>query len=710
MPSQKSHTQGTKRPRSDLEEGGEVEQRWAKLVKPIRDFAESWRIDITKELDEYLDEIADTMVEDVALLDFRKAGILVQATSNIYGKKVESLAKFFQQFFTDVANQKEKRKTAREPTDGKDEDAELEWKAMDDIAVGSNLEMEEEDPAELALIQKALNLPQVPAVLLMKMDSRQGWMTRELFTRTGEAIGKTQDFMMNQGGIHSSGALLIDHLDELMMERQVNPGLVGGVHGFFEEPPLPDLAAPDDDDDDDEVDPLHHHHPDSVEGAVALTRAHDADADAVYFAADLSAAAAVPDEHKHVPAALPDAHHMDMDMAMNVDEGFLDHGADVPQAYGGPDSDDDDDDDDAGPPEPFADIKDDVPDPWAMELDPHVAGALKSKPLRKGKVRPIKPKKNADKGKATTASNAGGAGTSVRQFLKSINAQQETKRGLPQGPLKGLFWEEFGYAYSTEINRRKDRLRRFAAGHQANDQVPTQGEYNAFPAVNPALAPWQMQMHDQSDDEDDVVPAGVFLPNANANGNGDADQGDDGWNDDGVDLFQGPWIPDDSPAAGEDANRMLSNALSAGVLTGPLPSSYEDLCKKYVEDYLRKAQQFSEDRENGIARRVRSWEEKMKPLLETQELRGYCDIKQYGSRIVESLEKSTAKPGTVLSFGNVAGHQEYFEICRLFLATLHLANAGNVEIVGQAKLSANGNGGIGDIKLRLLSANIGDLE
>ncbi|KAJ3338329.1 Condensin-2 complex subunit H2 [Gonapodya sp. JEL0774] len=704
MPSQKPQTGGIKRIAHDSDEPSAEGLRVAKLTKPIRDFAESWKIDITKELDEYLEDIAEALVVDVAQLDFRKAGILVQATSSIYSKKVESLAKFFHQFFTDVTNQKEKRKIPPKLGDaGRDEDGEMEWKALDDIEVCTSLDYDDDDAHERALIRDALPLPQVPAALLVKMDLREGWMTRDLFSRNGEAIGKIRDMMINATSVHSSGTLLIDQIGELLLERKTNSVLPE----IFKEPPIPDLMDLEEGEDRLQFSAA------TVEGGVGVSDAVIEKADDVFFAANLSAAGedtqdVGPDLHEHMEVTVED--HMDIREGLDADVPTLDEGLALPDYV-------DAGDDTDLPLSEFQGEEEDLPDPWGMELDPHQSGVLKSKAPRKGKVRPAR----RNKRETATAVPPLQANGNVRQFLKNINAQQASKRSIPHGPMKGLYWEgpsltlifvsilpsspeifaEFGYAYANELNRRKDRLRQFTASFAIADTGGAAMTAQSGDRHEASDLPWQMNPPSDDDYDLETVAAGVFH----------APEVDDANNAPDVDFLQdGPWVPDDTPALGSAANRNLADAISAGALAGPLTSSYEDLCKKYVDDYLRKAQQFSEDRENGIAKRVRSWEDKMKPILETQEFRGSCDIMDYGTKVVNGLAQNRSKPGAIQSFGTVAIHHESYEICRLFLAMLHLANAGNLEILGKGSFDTDNNLEVGDVKLRLISSKIGDLE
>src|SRR3546814_249208 len=87
-------------------------------------------------------------------------------------------------------------------------------------------------------------------------------------------------------------------------------------------------------------------------------------------------------------------------------------------------------------------------------------------------------------------------------------------------------------------------------------------------------------------------------------------------------------------------------------------------------------------RETQLTKRVADWQQKLEPLLEEQENREPFDIHVYGDRILNKLGKTKKKQqqSTAIDFADVAGNNSQFEVCRMFLASLQLANMGNVEL------------------------------
>ncbi|XP_022257134.1 condensin-2 complex subunit H2-like [Limulus polyphemus] len=127
----------------------------------------------------------------------------------------------------------------------------------------------------------------------------------------------------------------------------------------------------------------------------------------------------------------------------------------------------------------------------------------------------------------------------------------------------------------------------------------------------------------------------------------------------------------------------------------PVVSSYEELVRKHVENYLSSAAQFKQL--TDLTRRVNQWEERIKPKLELEEKRGSYDIHVCGAHVMETFP-AEEKRSTIL-FSDFCQGKERWEICRYFLATLQLANNYNVEISTAGVLEK----GIDTMALTLLS-------
>ncbi|XP_008313497.1 condensin-2 complex subunit H2 [Cynoglossus semilaevis] len=102
--------------------------------------------------------------------------------------------------------------------------------------------------------------------------------------------------------------------------------------------------------------------------------------------------------------------------------------------------------------------------------------------------------------------------------------------------------------------------------------------------------------------------------------------------------------------------------------------TYEDLVKLHVEQLVQNSQGYIQ--ETALSRRVKDWEDKIRPELELQEERPMFDIHDYGDRIVRSL----GSVGNHQRFSSIVQGLDNFEACKYLLASLQLANDYTVEV------------------------------
>lgn len=121
-------------------------------------------------------------------------------------------------------------------------------------------------------------------------------------------------------------------------------------------------------------------------------------------------------------------------------------------------------------------------------------------------------------------------------------------------------------------------------------------------------------------------------------------------------------------------------------------SNYEDLVRKHVEEYLASAQQYAQTTE--LSKRVTEWEDKVLPKLHEEETHPPFDINFYGSSVIDTLVR-----GKTVPFKKLVQGKPTFEIARMFLAALMLANTGNVRIEEKGELDE----GMDKFEMELLS-------
>ncbi len=130
----------------------------------------------------------------------------------------------------------------------------------------------------------------------------------------------------------------------------------------------------------------------------------------------------------------------------------------------------------------------------------------------------------------------------------------------------------------------------------------------------------------------------------------------------------------------EELARRVENALNEG-LNQSATSSYEVLCRKYIDNFMRGAENFA--RETNLSKRVKEWTNKLEPKLKEQEEAPQFDIHQYSDKILNRVSGLAADTNDTsnIPFYEVVKDQSPAEVCRLFLACLQLANLGNINVL-----------------------------
>lgn len=67
-----------------------------------------------------------------------------------------------------------------------------------------------------------------------------------------------------------------------------------------------------------------------------------------------------------------------------------------------------------------------------------------------------------------------------------------------------------------------------------------------------------------------------------------------------------------------------------------------------------------------MRKRVQTWHDNLRPILEAEEKRNAFDIHEYGTRILNCFESK----GDCKSFKDLVGGQQQEEVARFFLSTL----------------------------------------
>ncbi|EFO17966.1 hypothetical protein LOAG_10533 [Loa loa] len=128
-------------------------------------------------------------------------------------------------------------------------------------------------------------------------------------------------------------------------------------------------------------------------------------------------------------------------------------------------------------------------------------------------------------------------------------------------------------------------------------------------------------------------------------------------------------------------------------LKPPEQMTYQDLLKVHLQKYWSSA----EETTSKLCKRVQQWEEKVQPLLEEEETRREFNIHQYGTELLEQYEGIGQKKTFAELMENVSAQ---YDISRYCLALLMLANTENIEVDFNYETECTNDGR--DLALKLL--------
>ncbi|XP_064603130.1 condensin-2 complex subunit H2-like [Liolophura sinensis] len=290
-------------------------------------------------------------------------------------------------------------------------------------------------------------------------------------------------------------------------------------------------------------------------------------------------------------------------------------------------------------------------------LDPHCSENLTEKPAKKGRPFriPAPLQTNKKKRKKTPEKQPL---VPISQFITTAFYSHSSK--FPKNPLKVPSFPELEKMYWEEFRRRQ-------SFHKKERKVLVEeGRYE------------ELAEEEQQDEPEENADINIPSPDD------DQDDGGDG----GFECEDLP-ISDEMLSTREDK---VSLSFQSQGSQGLMVSSYEELVRHHVEGFLASAQQYAQITE--LAKRVTEWEDKIGPKLQEEDTHPPFDIHQYGTNVLDHMGNTKRIP-----FRHIASGKKVYEVCRLFLATLQLANNYNVKIECEGKLEE----GMDKMELELLS-------
>jgi condensin-2 complex subunit H2 len=119
--------------------------------------------------------------------------------------------------------------------------------------------------------------------------------------------------------------------------------------------------------------------------------------------------------------------------------------------------------------------------------------------------------------------------------------------------------------------------------------------------------------------------------------------------------------------------------------------TFEELCREHIAAFAKGAEKYALS--TKLTERVGKWQEKLAPILAAEEERASFDIHKYSEKLLENASEGLLRgkrksdgslqvqpTATSIEFGTVTKGCTQSDVCRFFLASLSLANAGNLEI------------------------------
>eukprot|EP00049_Salpingoeca_infusionum_P009893 m.168305 g.168305 ORF g.168305 m.168305 type:complete len:656 (+) comp14472_c0_seq1:317-2284(+) len=608
--------------------GGDDSTRFAALLQPIRDLADNWNIDIARELEAYLSEIEELTFAfegSSGTFNFAEAALLIQGSACIYSRKVEYLYKLVYNTLDLLASKRIPQESSINE-EGEDKDV-TELMHAGNVAQDEFLSLDDWPvPDEDALRMKEplastphqqLTLRQVPPALMR--DDGANSFDSQIFTVKGAAIGNRSDFRMNSSVIHQSGALLLAMEEASFADLSFRPQGVSGVVG-----------------------PLSSTMNQAAQGGAmdhSLDRGDMDDGDdfgGFDDADDFDEGDMAADQDGEASDELYAAAGGERHVVRSAHDSTSGRGNGRLAAL-------------ADPHIRAAKAKKAVAevDPW-KPLDPHSADSAATsdipyRPLQSFRV----PSSKSRKKKMVPPLEA---------FFSSVDRHKLKRKGPSHLRVDNAYSAVLGL-FSQEDKRRKEIAKQERATLKElllNATEPETGD--ALALATSAIAV-----------DEDEGPMGVLT------GYDDEYDFGGGADDDGGDAFD----DEDAFEVQDYATTVAPLASAAFSEGGPVATTYEDLVRQHVEKYVAEAQQYVQETE--LTRRVHAWTERIVPILEEEEKHRPFDIHDYGAEVLASMPKSSKKKPAV--FMDVAHAVEPYEVCRKFLATLQLANNGNVTIV-----------------------------
>uniref|UniRef100_A0A915PNM2 Condensin-2 complex subunit H2 n=1 Tax=Setaria digitata TaxID=48799 RepID=A0A915PNM2_9BILA len=628
-----------------MAEENELCTKYSFLLQPVRDLQKNWDIDISHLLEEFVEKLRelndeakseDGKIKREEKFNFAEAAILIQGSTMVYGKKVEYVHELARGFYEQLRDKKTSRKGNIDNMEEEEDDVDEVAQQLDDpceLIQFTNLKSS--DWKTLTLRNEAKPptlLPQIPISLMPLADFEKTNVPLYSSRNTKELIGKKDDFIINTGFIHKSGALLLDLvnaklLDDFVMQEQSCSIAAHADESMLQNDEQIDIV----------VDNEHNRSCTSemekvrrITSATNLNTLTGRDTSHVELVSDV----AVDMRNSTTMNCAPVENKTDdlgcdgPEFVVTEDgEGSYHHPADE-EAF-----------DEAYEDEPVMDL-------FRLQKCKHapyrVQFSCNFLPCKPSFVPELVEKRRLKKKEKLGL-----------QTLSAFNnfLQQHVYYSLPKGNLHVLdndFSVIFGKLIRNLEKHRMNVLKSRTSQHE--------------------------RLYEQSDDvrfDKDEVEVGEYEA-ANNGYSSDEYGSTSDVDDDGNLTFAN--MPNDDLQDRVRVSSLYMNFDDPDLVLKPAEQmTYQDLLKVHLQKYWSSA----EETTSKLCKRVQQWEEKVQPLLEEEETRRDFNIHLYGSELLDQYESV----GQIKNFAElVKNENEQYDISRYYLASLMLASTGNIEL------------------------------
>merc|ERR1719282_1984589 len=199
------------------------DQRFAELLKPIKDLTQNWEVPLAEILSGYMDELQQVTITfdgGQTSVNFAQAALVLQGTASVYSKKVDFLWQMVLKTTELLRNKSENENSAEDGADGPSNTGKGRKKQVDmtkefellTTDIGKNIDLKTDEEETINDRKNALNFIYItPRQLIEKEGSEQKSVKVNLYMGVANAkwdlLAAKEDFRINGQYVSQTGYL-----------------------------------------------------------------------------------------------------------------------------------------------------------------------------------------------------------------------------------------------------------------------------------------------------------------------------------------------------------------------------------------------------------------------------------------------------------------------------------------------------------------------